>query len=226
MNREIKGPGTSNAQSTSSGPGTGGPGPRPPTPISKASYTDSTRAITRDEEGIPQAPSASFRSRAASRANGRRPETPNRSTRRRAPATRSPRPRLRRPPSTTPDLLGSAASVGDGEARNGPAGNPLALRNKFSTPGATARSCRSSTSTATRSPTHGPGPAIPRTSLRDPDESATATSPYFRHRRQPGPFVHPAAGRHLDTVLDEIPRHPGPRPAIPPNPRRAAAVAP
>ena len=76
-----------------------------------------------------------------------------------------------------PDLL-VACVIGDGEAETGPLAAQLALE-QVPRPGrATARCCRSCTSTATRSPTRPCWPASPTTSWTSCC-GATATRPHF-----------------------------------------------
>ena len=109
-----------------------------------------------------------------------------------------------------PDLVVFCV-VGDGEAETGAAGHELARGRSSSTRRATARCCRSCTSTSTRSPTRRCWPASPRTTCSRCC-AATATSRTSSRATIPAP-VHQAMAAALDACLDAIADIQRPRPA-------------
>ncbi len=139
------------------GPGHGGPGMVANTYL-EGTYSETYPAISQDETACGRC-SASSRSRAASPATPR-PRPRARYTRAASWATPSPTPTGRR--STTPTSWWRAWSA---TARPRPARSPgPGTRTSSSTRSPTGRSCRSSTSTGTRSPTPRCSPASPTAS--------------------------------------------------------------
>ena len=102
-----------------------------------------------------------------------------------------------------PDLI-VACVVGDGEAETGRAGDQLALEQVPQPGDATARCCRSCTSTATRSPTRPSWPASATRSWTS-SSAATATRPTSSKGDEPE-AMHELMAATLDTVIAEIQR--------------------
>ncbi len=101
-----------------------------------------------------------------------------------------------------PDLI-VACVVGDGEAETGPLAAVLAFQQVPQPGRATARCCRSCTSTATRSPIRRCSRASRSAELRSACWSATATSRISSRATDPGRCTG-GWRQTLDTVIDEI----------------------
>ena len=196
------------------GPGHGGPGPVAAAWL-EGTYSEVYPEISQDAAGMRRLfTQFSFPGGIPSHVA---PETPARSTRAASSATCSPTPTARR--STTPTWWSPRWSA---TARRRPVRWPRAgTRTSSSTPPATAPSCRSCTSTATRSPIPRCWPGSARDELQDLFRGYGYT-PHLVEGSDPV-AMHQAFAATLDRCLDEIAEHPAAGPGR--GQHRAAALA-